>query len=471
LLFILHPPTFLHTHLLLPIMPRSPVRSSSCLSNPSHLPPPDRFIPYRPNKNLGVHWHLPTATRLLSFCTGQLQRVTDPFDSLATRPVARYRRVPDRAVLTLDAPGLRDDFYTESLDWNRNHVIAVALDGSIVMCNILSRARTTTTIDVASEIFAIAWQTSTSTLSSSSTALSASPIIAASYECTRASRGLGRRRSRSRHMPLQQQGVIDLFDAEHQALLYRIAMRHSQNDAQWSTSVARSLAWSPSNPSLLASGDVDGAVQLFDIRTRAARVASTLLDRQRSSMVSGVRWNNCGSYLASGHDDRVLVHDFRRSLGTTTTATRRSSSSSSSFSNSNQHTTTVVHQIDASTCSKALAWSPQCSSLLASGSGRGDGLLRLHNVSAATVSLVSSQRTRSQISCLEFSPDGRELVSGHGDPNELVLWSVSSDSELIRRAALSMPARVLGSALSPDRTSVAAYVSRSLCVCAKHSVV
>jgi len=111
-----------------------------------------------------------------------------------------------------------------------------------------------------------------------------------------------------------------------------------------------------------------------------------------------------------------------------------------------------LHRITAHKAAvKALAWCPWHKSLLASGGGTADGMIRFWNSSTGTC--LNAVDTRAQVSALQWSLHDRELVSSHGySHNQLHLWRYPS---MVRVAELSgHTSRILHMAQSPDGQTV-----------------
>ncbi len=101
----------------------------------------DRFIPSRSNgsalhvssdytSELARACGMPVDKRILAY--GPEPPVAIPKSARWTRPASRRRKIAQQPVKVLDAPGLKDDFYLNLLDW-KNNSLAIALDDSIFL--------------------------------------------------------------------------------------------------------------------------------------------------------------------------------------------------------------------------------------------------------------------------------------------------------------------------------------------------
>lgn len=70
-------------------------------------------------------------------------------------------------------------------------------------------------------------------------------------------------------------------------------------------------------------------------------------------------------------------------------------------------------------CAQALAWCPWQTSLLATGGGQADQHIRMCNVQSGAQ--LTATNTGSQVSAIIWSDHHRELLSGHGYPNNQLI--------------------------------------------------
>jgi len=188
------------------------------------------------------------------------------------------------------------------------------------------------------------------------------------------------------------------------------------------------LAWASSTH--CTSGSRAGDIKHHDMRAPTHSVSASQAHTQE---VCGLKWSCAqtqgGSRLASGGNDNLLnIWDDRKTSSPTFTLTR--------------HTSAV----------KGLAWAPWQRSLLASGGGTADRMIRFWN--AATGQCLNAVDTHSQVCALQWSQHDQELVSSHGfTHNQLILWRYPS---MVKLAELSgHTSRVLHLAQSPDGVTVA----------------
>ncbi|KDR13902.1 cell division cycle protein 20 homolog [Zootermopsis nevadensis] len=100
---------------------------------------------------------------------------------------------------------------------------------------------------------------------------------------------------------------------------------------------------------------------------------------------------------------------------------------------------------------KALAWCPWQRSILASGAGTSDRCIRFWNCN--TGCCLSTIDTKSQVCGLQWSTTYRELISGHGSPNnQLIIWKYPSMTKVAELTGHKK--RVLQLALCPDGSTV-----------------
>lgn len=190
-----------------------------------------------------------------------------------------------------------------------------------------------------------------------------------------------------------------------------------------------SLSWEPRN-TLLSTGSQSGSIHHHDIRDPQPVAAHEL--NAHSLEVCGLRWSPTGRLLASGGNDNIVnVWDPFSSAGW--------GAPSQTFTG---HTAAV----------KALAWCPWQHNILASGGGTADQHIQAWNV--FTGGVESSVDTGSQVSGLLWSPDYHELLSTHGQPDNMVaLWRYPTLTKAGRM--LGHEDRILHVAMSPNGQTVA----------------
>ena len=185
-----------------------------------------------------------------------------------------------------------------------------------------------------------------------------------------------------------------------------------------------SLAW---NGPMLSSGGRDSQIIHHDVREQRHKVGCL---RGHTQEVCGLKWSPSGTQLASGGNDNLLnIWDDRYT------------------SAANQTTDTALHRLDAHRAAvKALAWCPWQKSLLASGGGTADRMIRFWNSNSGTC--LNEVDTHSQVCALQWSLYDKELVSSHGySHNQLILVRARSvppspaDQRPCSRALLRVAAR------------------------------
>jgi cell division cycle protein 20 (cofactor of APC complex) len=189
-----------------------------------------------------------------------------------------------------------------------------------------------------------------------------------------------------------------------------------------------SLSW---NGFILSSGSRSGLIHHHDVRIAQHHVATLKLHEQE---VCGLKWSPDGRHLASGGNDNIVtIWDANTSLSS--------------------HNVQPLHVIrDHKAAVKALAWCPWQNNILASGGGTADRHIKIWNASSGT--LMQSHDAKSQISCILWSKQYRELITSHGfQLNQLSIWKYP---EMTRVCDLKGHTdRVLMMSMSPDEQTVA----------------
>lgn len=319
--------------------------------------------------------------------------------------VLSSRNVPSAPERVLDAPGLKDDFYVNLLDWGRRNILGVALgpsvylwsgkDGSVEELMSLPRGESLSQEDP--YISSLRWIHDGSSV------------------------GLG-----------TSTGQVQIWDVAARKKIRTIAASEGGHRVG-------SLAW---NKHLLSTGSRDGVVQTFDVRL--PRPLVMLHSSQQRQEVCGLEWSPDGEQLASGSNDN-LVHVWDRDSALPRHVLA-------------EHRAAV----------KALAWCPWRRGLLATGGGSADRCIRtwdtvtgecLSSVTAnASVSaLVWSRTSRELVS-----------AHGH-PTNHVRFWQQqpSSTSACHLKMAADIEeahaGRILHMTLSPDgQTLVTAGADESI---------
>uniref|UniRef100_A0A3P9N3Q3 Cell division cycle 20 homolog n=1 Tax=Poecilia reticulata TaxID=8081 RepID=A0A3P9N3Q3_POERE len=219
----------------------------------------DRFIPARNNKQMDVANFLLTKEnepadanppRILLFTN--FPQVSTPASLKKNRYISS---APDKI---LDAPGLRNDFYLNLLDWSSRNVLAVALDNSVYLWD-ASQGDITLLLTMERQqdyICSLSWTKE------------GSYLAVGTSDCK-----------------------VQLWDVENQKRL-RSMISH--------TARVSSLSW---NDYILSSGSRSGYIHHHDVRVPNHHI-STLSGH--SQEVCGLKWSPDGRYLASGGNDNLV---------------------------------------------------------------------------------------------------------------------------------------------------------------------
>ena len=310
------------------------------------------------------------------------------------RAAPAHRQISHTPERILDAPGLRDDFYLNLLDWAPNNTLAVGLGRTVYLWHATSQTVTTlmqTTVE-GDYISSVKFSADGSRLA----------VGMASAE-------------------------VKLFDMENGGKSCGQLTGHRNR--------VSSLAWNAAGQ--LSTGSRDSQVLTHDLRS-AGGACERMVAHEKE--VCGLAWSCDSRSLASGGNDNILcIWDARKSIaGNANDATPRKCAPRLKFT---QHTAAV----------KALAWHPRRKGLLASGGGTNDCTLRLWDTEKAICK--RAVETGSQVASVVWNRQGTELVTSHGySHNQLALWTYP---KLQRVAELTgHHARALHLALAPDGVTV-----------------
>lgn len=211
--------------------------------------------------------------------------------------------------------------------------------------------------------------------------------------------------------------IVELWDVNSQVCLRQMKSHSSR---------IGSLAW---NHHILSSGSRSGDIHHHDVRVAQHHVGTLKLHEQE---VCGLKWSNDGRFLASGGNDNLAaIWD----------------------ANTSHETSQPLHVLrEHRAAVKALAWCPWQNNVLATGGGTADGHIKIWN--AYTGNMIQSQDSKSQISCLLWSKQYKELISSHGyELNQLTIWRYPEMTRVCDLTGHSN--RVLMMAMSPDEEMVA----------------
>jgi len=302
------------------------------------------------------------------------------------------RHIPQAPERILDAPELIDDFYLNLLDWSSNNVLGVGLGDSIYLWN-ASNGSIQHLLKMDGEnqhVTSLSW--------------------------------------------VQQGDYMAVGASDHTVQIWDAATLKRLRTMSGHKARVSSLSW---NGPLLSSGGRDSTILHHDVRVPDHRVGTL---KGHTQEVCGLKWSPAGNLLASGGNDNILnIWDDRYRTRLVPVVQGGSLDG-------------PLHRIDAHKAAvKALAWCPWQKSLLASGGGTADCMIRFWNTgSGACLNAVDSQ---SQVSALQWSQHDKELVSAHGySHNQLILWKYPS---MVKVAQLTgHTSRILHMAQSPDGQTV-----------------
>ena len=278
------------------------------------------------------------------------------------------RVIPDAPEKVLDAPELMNDYYLNLVDWNSNSVLGVALSQTVYLWDATS----------GSIVELMSLEGESDYVSSVSWIQSGGNVLAVGTS----------------------NNTVELWDVNQKRRLRTMDGHHERVGV---------MSW---NNHVLTSGSRDTMIIDHDVRVQN-HVVNTY--KGHSQEVCGLTWNADGTRLASGGNDNLCaIWDCRRTQQTANmpTVTRPTYSLT-------DHTAAV----------KALAWCPHQRNLLATGGGTADKCIKLWNTNRGK--LVNSIDTGSQVCSLLWSPDQKELLSGHGFSEfQLALWKVGGSGKM-----------------------------------------
>ncbi|KAK9379719.1 WD40-repeat-containing domain protein [Kockiozyma suomiensis] len=293
------------------------------------------------------------------------------------------RRLPTNAERILDAPGIRDDYYLNLLDWSCNNQVAIGLDRDLYV-----------------------WNAESGTVSSLLRTTPDTYISGLKWSGDGAYVAVG-----------LSDGDVQIWDVEEGEKVRSMAGHAARVGV---------MSW---DRHILSSGCRDGSIWNHDVRIAQHKVSEYV---NHEAEVCGLQWRSDGSQLASGGNDNLVnIWDAR--------------SSTPKFTKTN-HKAAV----------KALAWCPWQMNLLATGGGTFDK--QIHFWNGTTGARVNTIDAGSQVTSLQWSTSYKEIVSSHGYPdNNLSIWSYPT---LVKNGEIQgHDTRILGSALSPDGSTLATVAS------------
>ncbi|KAJ2747108.1 substrate-specific activator of APC-dependent proteolysis [Coemansia sp. BCRC 34301] len=312
------------------------------------------------------------------------------------------RVIPRDPIKVLDAPGIRDDYYLNLMDWSSDNRVSVALNSEVYVWDAAS-SQTTRLCDVGESgdwVTSVRWAESGGQLAV----------------------GLN-------------SGAVQIWDTAR-ARCVRTFAGHSRRVGvlEWSASV-------------ISSGSRDKRIHNRDSRMRESALISTYYAHTQE--VCGLKWSPDRVQLASGGNDNLLLIWDQRF---TPLDSRVHSDVPGIAPAARTYRRPLFRLAEHRAAVKALAWCPTRPALLASGGGTEDRCIRLWNTHEGTA--LGSHDTRSQVCNLSWSHDGDELVSTHGySENHVVVWKYPAMHPIALLSGHTK--RVLYLAHSPDGQTVA----------------
>ncbi|CAD8173807.1 unnamed protein product [Paramecium pentaurelia] len=302
------------------------------------------------------------------------------------------RKIDTLPIKVLDAPGLEDDFYQDTLHWGKNNLIAVGLQRCVYLYNVDN-----------SKVFQLAEPINNNELSAYYTSLqwNTNGQILAIGCCD---------------------GSLKLWD-------------YNKNSFNGSMNLSNkrisTISWA--NPNIFAYGSKDKTINICDVRVPNYQIFQLLGHTQE---VCGVTFDGNELQLASGgNDNKVFVWQMR--------------GGNSNNNNNNQYISWEIKSHKAAI--RALAWNPNSCGILATGGGNQDKTIKIH--SSLTNQQITSINCDSQVCKLRFSKIVNELVSTHGYEKNLVcLWQYPTMKRVNQLEGHSE--RVLYLSASPDESTI-----------------
>jgi cell division cycle protein 20 (cofactor of APC complex) len=321
---------------------------------------------------------------------GELRQQFRDSQGLQAR-AAVHRQISHTPERILDAPGLRDDFYLNLLDWSPQNTLAVGLGRTVYL-----------------------WHATSQTVATlMQTSVEGDYIASVKFNADGSRLAVGTATAEVR-----------LFDMEAGGAKLGELTGHSDR--------VSSLAWNAHGQ--LTTAGRDASVLTHDLRAGPGQFERL---KAHTKEVCGLDWSCDSRSLASGGNDNLLcVWDARKSASANANA-----AAAAPRLKFTQHSAAV----------KALAWHPRRKGLLASGGGTHDCTLRLWDTERAVCK--RAVETGSQVASVVWNRQGTELVTSHGySHNQLALWTYP---KLQRVAELTgHHARALHLALAPDGATV-----------------
>ncbi|OMJ94106.1 hypothetical protein SteCoe_2736 [Stentor coeruleus] len=213
---------------------------------------------------------------------------------------------------------------------------------------------------------------------------------------------------------------LAISDSTHTVKIFDIEKSSEIRSFKNHTDRISSLSW---NNYVLSTGSRDSTIVQQDMRIQNYFVKFIGHEQE----VCGLRWNSEGTILASGgNDNKICLWEL---------------SSTNPIKTYSDHKAAV----------KALAWCPWKTSILASGGGSADKMLRVWDTTNGIC--IKSIDTGSQVCAIEWNHHENELLTAHGyAQNQLTLWKYDNLKRIMDFTGHT--ARVLSMAQNPEGTTV-----------------
>ncbi|KAF0971784.1 hypothetical protein FDP41_010007 [Naegleria fowleri] len=180
------------------------------------------------------------------------------------------RKIPEVPLRVLDAPGIRDDFYLNLIDWGDCNQIAVALNTSVFLWNATNyTVSNLVSMDEGNLVCSVSWMRHDPNVLSIGT----------------------------------EDGFVSIYDVQKQIKI-RDVHRHAER--------VGSISW---NGYQIATGSRDNNIFISDIRSKNSMIKLS----SHSQEICGLQWNPQGNQIASGGNDNNLFvwepgYNFRHPL-------------------------------------------------------------------------------------------------------------------------------------------------------------
>lgn len=353
--------------------------------------------------------------------------------------VRHISRVPYKV---LDAPDLQDDFYLNLVDWSSQNVLSVGL-GSCVYLWSASTSRVEKLCDL-SEI--------PDTVPGGTNGAVSDTVTSVGWLDNGAHLAVGSNR-----------GYVHIYDSR--------TLRKVRTNAGHTGRVGTIAVAGP----ILGSGSKDKTILCRDLRSPLTYITKLAGHRQE---VCGLKWSaegHMGLLASGGNDNKLCIWEGRggtgggggeRSAAIARNSERLNNDGAGAFPQQQQNGSALSLTAEEATSQnnhlrykfadhtaavKAIAWSPNTPSLLASGGGTADRKIRFWNTTNG--SMLNCHDTGSQVCNLVFSKNSGELVSTHGySQNQVIVWRYPGMQQLAQLTGHTY--RVLYLAMSPDGQTI-----------------